>query len=112
MLVAGITVALGTDSIINLPPPGTDADSWRISVLDEMRRLWKRDRTDPRTLLAMATTNGAAALGLARGEFLFESGGPLLGLVALDVRGSDLHAPGLERALSSESAPILLLAGK
>jgi len=55
LLEAGVNVCLGTDSIVC---HGT------LSIVDEMRRLHRRDKADPRTLLAMATTHGAAALGL------------------------------------------------
>ncbi len=58
MLAAGIPVALGTDSAAVLGSAPT------ISVLDEMRLLRLRDRTDPRTLVAMATAHGAEALGI------------------------------------------------
>jgi cytosine/adenosine deaminase-related metal-dependent hydrolase len=78
MLAAGIPVALGTDSIVNLPgpPPSAPAAQPAISVLDEARRLFARDRTDPKTLLAMLTTHGAAALGLPTGLFQFSGGRP------------------------------------
>ncbi|MEM9083811.1 MAG: amidohydrolase family protein, partial [Planctomycetota bacterium] len=55
MLDAGINVCLGTDSIINIPVEQAD----RLSVLDEMRFLSRRDGTSPQTLLAMGTTYGA-----------------------------------------------------
>ncbi len=57
MLEAGVNVCLGTDSMLCLDTPE------RISVLDEMRLLHRRDGVDPRLLLRMATVNGAAALG-------------------------------------------------
>ena len=71
MLASGLTVALGTDSIVNLPTGSNDPHTGRISVLDEMRFLHQRDGTDPRTLLAMATVNGAAVLGLDPAPFTF-----------------------------------------
>src|SRR5581483_11139217 len=52
MLTRGINVALGTDSIVNLPP---DAAHRGISIWDEMRFLHARDGTAPATLLGMAT---------------------------------------------------------
>lgn len=64
MLAAGVNVCLGTDSIINLPE-----GSGRISVLDEMGLLARRDGTDPDVLLRMGTTHGARALGLGEGRF-------------------------------------------
>jgi cytosine/adenosine deaminase-related metal-dependent hydrolase len=57
MLECGVNVALGTDSLASNPD---------LSVLHEARFLWQRDkdRLPPSTLLAMATSNGAKALGL------------------------------------------------
>jgi aminodeoxyfutalosine deaminase len=69
MLDRGITVALGTDSIVNLDTPD------RISVWDEMRLLHRRDGTDPVTLLAMATVNGAEALRRDPKPFTLKPGG-------------------------------------
>jgi cytosine/adenosine deaminase-related metal-dependent hydrolase len=106
MLAAGINVCLGTDSIINLPP-GTD----RLSTLDEMRFLYRRDKTDPVTLLRMATLNGAKALGLNEEHFSFSVGLPIAGLVAAPFSPVAGLSP-LAAALSWESAPELLLVGK
>lgn len=86
MLTAGINVALGTDSIVNLPRDQSD----RMSVLDEMRFLWNRDATDASTLLAMGTINGARALGLDEAMFRFDrpgAGRPLAGLIAVELVG-------------------------
>lgn len=77
MLAAGINVALGTDSIVNLDTPG------RISTLDEMRLLYLRDGVEPRVLLEMVTTRGARALGLEESLFTFSPGKPIAGVVAL-----------------------------
>ncbi|MFN0134338.1 MAG: amidohydrolase family protein [Phycisphaerales bacterium] len=108
MLAAGVNVALGTDSIINLPIEA--ARERGISVLDEMRLLSRRDGTDAITLLRMATTNGARALGLDPGEFRFRVPGRLAGLVAVDLGGEAARsAEGvLEAALRSE-APARLI---
>jgi len=81
MIAAGVNVCLGTDSIINLPA-GTE----RISTWDEMARLMARDGVALSEALAMATVNGAKALGLPEGMFTFE-GGELAGLVAVDLEG-------------------------
>jgi cytosine/adenosine deaminase-related metal-dependent hydrolase len=78
MLAAGVPVCLGTDSIVNLDTRD------RISVLDEVRLLHRRDGAEPRTLLAMATTHGASALGLAPGPVSLMPG-PLAGLLAIPV---------------------------
>ncbi len=76
MLAAGVNVALGTDGLACLDTPD------RISVLDEMRLLHRRDATDPMTLLAMATTRGAAGLGLDPRLVTFASG-PIAGVIAV-----------------------------
>ncbi|MHC4922659.1 MAG: amidohydrolase family protein [Planctomycetota bacterium] len=56
---AGVTVALGTDGLVSHP-------DHRLSMTGELRRLADREPAlEPRDLLAMATTAGAAALGLA-----------------------------------------------
>ncbi len=60
MLDANINVCLGTDSIIcqrcDDPQP--------LGIGSQMRYLYRRDRTDPQTLLSMATVNGMRAMGL------------------------------------------------
>ncbi|MCC6321695.1 MAG: amidohydrolase family protein [Phycisphaerales bacterium] len=89
MLAAGVPVALGTDSIINLPPDSTNP-AIGISILREMRLLHQRDNTDPTTLLRMATHNGATALGLERRAFHFGTDHPTAGLLA--VRGPSFVA--------------------
>ena len=53
MIDAGVNVCLGTDSIIC---HGT------LSILDEMRFLYQRDKCNPEILLKMATVNGLRAL--------------------------------------------------
>ncbi len=58
MLAAGLNVALGTDSILCQP---TD-EAQPMGILPQMRRLYRRDRTDPTLLLALATTHGVRAL--------------------------------------------------
>lgn len=105
MLSAGVTVALGTDSIMNLPPEQSD----RLSTLDEMRLLWRRDGTDPATLLAMATTNGARALGLEESRFRFpEREATVAGITAVPVDLPNPQDP-LAAALESTHAPMLIL---
>ena len=79
MLASGVNVCLGTDSIVNLDTPD------RLSILDEMRHLHRRDATDPRTLLQMATTNGAAALGLDESAFTLTPSTHPLGLLAIPI---------------------------
>jgi cytosine/adenosine deaminase-related metal-dependent hydrolase len=56
MLDAGITVALGTDSLISSPT---------LSIFDEMKFIRAEfPETDPAVILRMATTNGLKTLGL------------------------------------------------
>ena len=79
MLAAGVNVCLGTDSIVNLDTPN------RISILDEMRFLHRRDGTAPKRLLQMATTNGARALALDKSGFTLAVGNHPLGLIAVPI---------------------------
>lgn len=117
MLNAGVTVALGTDSIVNLNTPG------RISVWDEMRFLHQRDGTEPIALLQMATTAGAKALRRAPEAFTLTSGGTIAGLLAIPVPNqnqttnpSELLSVALRQALpldtESDSSPNLLLVAR
>lgn len=61
MLEAGVNVCLGTDSIICQP---LESGPLALSILPQMRRLYRRDGADPDTLLAMATTRGLAAMAI------------------------------------------------
>lgn len=105
MLDAGLRVALGTDSIISLPPAAADPASGGMSVLDEMRLLSRRDGTDARTLLAMGTTVGASLLGLDPDRFLLRAGMTPAGVLALSVSDTDPTLPPLERVMRSGSPP-------
>jgi cytosine/adenosine deaminase-related metal-dependent hydrolase len=101
MIAAGINVALGTDSIINLWDER--GDPGRLSVLDDMRLLWKRDGARPDALLAMGTVNGARALGLDPERFRFIAGRPVAGVLAVPM-DAGRSAP-LEAAFRSGGAP-------
>ncbi len=101
MLSAGINVALGTDSILCLDTPA------RISVLDEMRLLFRRDAVDPLTLLRMATTNGAKALGACESLFTMTPGRSA-GLLSIRVGASD-RLDALTRAMLNDEPPKWLL---
>lgn len=96
----GIPVALGTDSILNLP--GAAA----ITPWDDMRLLYRRDGTPALDLLAMATLAGARALGLDEREFVFEAGATPLGIVA--ARAGDGADP-LSGALANDGEPELVV---
>ena len=105
MVEAGINVALGTDSILNLPA-GTE----RLSTLDEMRFLHRRDAADPGMLLRMATVQGARALGLKPESFLLRPTrhGAVAGLVAVPVDATTREKPALVRVLESDEPPVVL----
>ena len=113
MLAQGVNVCLGTDSVINLPPSVADPSKQnsRISVLDDIRMLHRRDGTDPATLIAMATINGARALRLREQAFTFTPGEPLAGVIALPTDPGTMADAGdpLVAALLSQEAPSLLL---
>ncbi len=106
MLAAGIPVALGTDSIINLPPDTALPNGPGMSTLDEMRYLFRRDHTDPRTLLAMATTTAARALALPPANFTLASNVEPAGIVAVPIRASEPDP--LRAALNGSASPDLL----
>jgi cytosine/adenosine deaminase-related metal-dependent hydrolase len=101
LIRAGVPVALGTDSIVNLPALAADARP-TLGVLDEMRFLYRRDRADPLALLAMATTSAARALHLDESLFTLAPGAKA-GLCALAV-----PEPTLEAALETVAQPELL----
>ncbi len=101
MLRAGVAVALGTDSIVNLPAEHALGGHARISTWDDMVHLSRRDATDAETLLAMATRHGARALGLDDGLFRFRVGCSIAGVCVLG-------APTFELALARGAAPGLL----
>lgn len=90
MLSAGIPVALGTDSVVNLHPWAEDGAVARLGPLDEMRLLHERDGTNPALLLRMATLAGAEALGLDPERFTFTPPAPgrpraVAGVVAVEL---------------------------
>jgi cytosine/adenosine deaminase-related metal-dependent hydrolase len=97
MIGGGINVALGTDSFICLDTPD------RISVLDEVRLLHERDGVDARTLLRMATVNGARALGVDAGLVDF-SPGVTAGVLALPADAGSRLDP-LTQVMRSGEAP-------
>lgn len=94
MIDAGINVCLGTDSIVS---HGT------LSILDEMKHLYRRDHTDPRLLLKMGTVNGYQALYPKR-DFVhatFCSGG-VPGVVKYELPGALSENPLVDLLLSDE----------
>lgn len=80
MLAAGVNVCLGTDSILCQPAD----EPQPMSILAQMRHLYRRDRTSPQTLLEMATWRGTGEGALARREFAPAlEVGSMLGLIAV-----------------------------
>ncbi len=81
------TLALGTDSAINIPPD--DLAERGLSVLDEARLLCRRDNLDPAQALAAATSGGERfLLGQARrSQLRLAPGATLLGLAAVACAG-------------------------
>jgi len=98
MIERGVRVALGTDSILGLSTPD------RISTLDEMSYLYQRDGTDPETLLTMATTVGAVALGFDP-SLVTLSPGAVAGLIAIPFN-VDSPVDPLEQVLECQCVPI------
>lgn len=96
MRAAGVEVALGTDGRACLDTPD------RISVLDEMRLLFRRDSTDPRALLRMATVAGARALGFDAAPFTLAPG-PSAGVIAVALEST--RADPLAAALTGSAPP-------
>lgn len=105
LIQRGIKVALGTDSILNLVDQ--PSSHFRISTWDEMRLLRRRDATDPRLLLTMATTWGAQAIDMPTHYFQLKSGLSVIDLIGI----MSPNGGGLVAALEGESSPELLLYG-
>ncbi len=103
MLAAGLTVAIGTDSIASLPV-GTD----RLSPLDEIRFLHRRDGTDPMTLISMATINGTGVLGLGASAARLAPEARPLGVVAVPVEDANIPNPAVA-IVASDTAPQIVL---
>jgi cytosine/adenosine deaminase-related metal-dependent hydrolase len=103
---AGVEVALGTDSIINLPA-ADDGALPDLGVLAEARDIARTEAVDPRDLLAMATTAGARVLGL-NPEWFTLAPGPVAGLCSVDVRAVAAHSHSAQRVISAKSPAVLL----
>ncbi len=91
MLEAGIHVCLGTDSVLC---------HGSFSILEEMRRLHRRDGTDALLLLKMATTHGMRALRAAPAEATFTPGATP-GVIAV----TSEEPAALETSLRATSPP-------
>ena len=106
MLQSGVNVALGTDSIVNLP---ADAPTSGMSILDEMRFLHRYDGTDARMLLEMGTLNGARALGLPEEAFEICEGATIAGVVCVPIEDGPGGGRSLAEAAIRSGAPPELL---
>lgn len=87
LLAAGVPVALGTDSIINLPQQSVGTRG--ICVLDEARLLLERDGTEPGVLLEVLYTHGPSAVGLPVEAFRLDAGSEIAGLIAVEAGHAD-----------------------
>ena len=107
MLRSGVNVCLGTDSLVNLPPGAADPAQDGMSVLDEMRLLYRRDGADAMELLRMGTVHGAKGLGFDRGAWRVAEGGTVAGLCCAAAAPGDRER-AFERVLRG-AAPARLL---
>ena len=104
MLAAGVNVALGTDSIVNLPADESD----RLSTLDEARCLRRREGADARTLLAMITTNGARAIGMDPSRFTFAPG-TIAGVIGVPLDTAARSLAPIDAVMDGAAPPETLL---
>ena len=102
LLNAGVPVALGTDSVVNLP--SSDVQTRGICVLDEARHLHDRDGAAPGLLLEMLYVHTPLVLGLPAGGYRLEAGTTVGGLLAVEADGPDAAA-----GLVASRGPIMLL---
>ncbi len=127
LLFCGVRVGLGTDSVINLWNEGV-AEAWEekhpgkpmtvastpLSILDEMRLLYRRDALRAMTLLGMVTLDAAMVLGLDPIHFTFKRGAEIAGVVAVNAQKPGVQRLDLavDRILLASSRPELLVIGK
>ena len=72
MIDAGVNVCLGTDSILCQPT----SEPQPFGILPQMRRLYRRDQTEPGLLLKMATTHGMLALEISENDATLQKRAP------------------------------------
>jgi len=105
MIDAGIEVALGTDSVINLPSGVVDEAGLGLSTLDEARFLFRRDGTDPDLLVRMMTTHGSRMLGFDDATVSLDVGATPAGLIAVPASSEGTPA---RRVMESAASPEFL----
>ncbi len=96
MLAAGVNVCLGTDSILCQNPD----EPQPLGILPQMRRLYRRDGTDPGLLLKMATVNGMLALEMNELDATLRPGTPA-DLIGVRIDTDDRTDP-LTQALQND----------
>ncbi len=106
MIERGICVALGTDSIINLPESEVGESGLGLSPLAEARHLFRRDSADAGVLMRMMTTNGAAVLGEPESRVSLAEGAQPAGIIAVEAEPS---ANPLLSVFESNAAPEILV---
>ncbi len=111
MIAAGIPVALGTDSIVNLPAGTEDPDGSGMGTLDEARVLYRRDGVDAQLLMAMATVNGYQSLGMDTNLGVLKAGVRPGGLGLVDVSMTEQKLTACERVMRSDARCQLLAVG-
>ncbi len=104
LLAAGVSVCLGTDSIINLPP---DQAARGITPWHDARLLVCRDELDHQSALEAMTTAGAVALGLDPSRYTLAAGTFPAGLGLVEIPAN----PGSLGLFAAEHPPTLLLNG-
>ena len=95
MLDAGVNVCLGTDSILCQPPD----EPQPMGILPQMRRLYRRDQTEPGTLLKMATTHGMLALEFSENDATLQKRAPAV-FAAVKIDPNDKLDPLVQALLN------------
>ena len=123
LLFCGVRLGLGTDSVINLwreslaeeldPRLGANP-GFPLSILDEMRLLYRRDALRSITVLGMATMDAASVLGIDPLHFTFKRGADIAGVVAVNAQrpGAEHLELAIDRILMGNARPELVLIGK
>lgn len=102
LLEAGVNVCLGTDSILCQPAE----EPQPMSILAQMRYLYRRDNTDPDLLLAMATTHGMIGMELSEYEATLQKGSHAL-LAKVTINPDDGKPPLVQALEGNQPCEIL-----